>query len=59
MDTCLVDVSDIEVKIGDKAQFLGENILGEQIASDNNTIVYDVLTSFGSRCRRIYEQKGT
>lgn len=59
MDTCLVDVSDIQVKIGDKAQFLGENILGEQIASDNNTIVYDVLTSFGSRCRRIYEQKGT
>ncbi|MCH5164378.1 MAG: alanine racemase [Clostridiales bacterium] len=58
MDMCLVDVSGLKVKAGDRAEYLCENIGGETIAQKNNTIVYEILTSFGSRCRRIYEQTG-
>ena len=55
MDMCLVNVTDLDVKRGDKAEFLGKNIGGEAVATLNNTIIYEILTSFGSRCRRIYE----
>ncbi len=55
MDMCLVDVSGLNVKSGDTAEYIGRNIDGIAVAKQNNTIVYDILTSFGSRCRRIYE----
>lgn len=55
MDMCLADVSGVDVKVGDKAEFLGSNLSGETVAKNNGTIVYEILTSFGSRCRRIYE----
>lgn len=55
MDMCLVNVSGLDVQNGDKAEFLSKNICGEAVANANNTIVYEILTSFGSRCRRIYE----
>ncbi len=55
MDMCFVNVSDIDVQTGDKAEFLGKNIDGICVANNNNTIIYEILTSFGSRPRRIYE----
>lgn len=55
MDMCLVDVSDIDVKVGERAEFIGEHISIEQVAKRNETIIYRILTSFGSRSRKIYE----
>lgn len=55
MDMCLVDVSGVKCHIGDKVEILGKNIKGEFVAEVNNTIIYEILTSFGNRCGRIYE----
>lgn len=55
MDMCLVDVGETNVKAGDIAEYLGENIAGQTVADKNETIIYEILTSLGSRCRRIYE----
>ncbi len=55
MDMCLIDVSGLDVKPGDTIEYLGAHICAEDVAKRNNTIVYDILTSFGSRCRRVYE----
>lgn len=55
MDMCLVDVSGLNVKSGDCAEFLGKNISGDFVSRTNSTIIYEILTSFGCRVRRIYE----
>ncbi len=55
MDMSFADVSDSDVKVGDIAQFMGDHIDGNDIAKRNGTIVYEILTSFGGRPRRVYE----
>lgn len=55
MDTCMVDVTDIEVAIGDEAvifDYTDEKI--ERLASLTDTIVYEVITNIGKRVDRNY-----
>lgn len=54
MDMCMVDVGGRNVSEGDKAYFISEKINAEELAERCNTIVYEILTSFRGRVRRIY-----
>jgi alanine racemase len=55
MDTCMVDVTDIDVKVGDEAiifDYTDGRI--ENLASLTDTIVYEVITNIGKRVDRNY-----
>lgn len=59
MDLTMIDVTDIPgVSIGDEVVILGQSgnqqITADEIASLTGTINYEVLTSIGSRVRRVY-----
>lgn len=59
MDTTMIDVSDIEdVKEEDEVVIIGsqgkEKITAYELAKKANTITYEILTSLGSKARRIY-----
>jgi len=55
MDTCMVDVTDVEVNLGDEAvifDYTDDRI--ETIANITDTIVYEVITNIGKRVDRQY-----
>jgi alanine racemase len=54
MDMCMVDVTGLNVSVGDEAEVFGSDISIEEIASLCNTIPYEVLTSIPSRVKRVY-----
>ena len=54
MDICMIDVTGIEVKIGDTVEFFGDNISVTSVAEKLNTIPYEVLTGISERIKRIY-----
>jgi alanine racemase len=54
MDMCMVDITGIQAKEGDKAIIFGEELPVSEIAADLQTIPYEVLTSIGQRVKRIY-----
>ncbi|ALE02921.1 alanine racemase [Bartonella ancashensis] len=57
MDSTIVDATDLEHKKperGDWVELIGRHQRIEDIAVDANTIPYEILTSLGARCKRIY-----
>ena len=55
MDTCMVDITDIDVAIGDEAvifDYTDDKI--ERLSSLTDTIVYEVITNIGKRVDRNY-----
>ncbi len=57
MDTCMVDVSDIEdVQPGDEVILFGEEIPVDEVATNIGTIVNEVVCAVGKRVPRIYVQ---
>jgi alanine racemase len=54
MDMMAVDVTDVHVKRGDRAEILGPNILIDEAAHWAGTISYELLTRLGSRYARLY-----
>lgn len=57
MDMITVDVTDIDpnvAKRGATVELLGKNITVDELADAAQTIGYEVLTSLGSRYRRVY-----
>lgn len=54
MDACMVDVTDIDCRVGDMAEVFGPNIKVEEIASAIGTIPYEVLTSVSPRVKKVY-----
>ncbi len=61
MDYTVVDVGDLDVKIGDEVIVFGEdgceNISVEEIAKQCNTIGYEILTGITKRVKRLYKYK--
>jgi alanine racemase len=56
MDLITLDVTDIPgVKAGDEAEFFGDAITLEEIATDSGTVAYEILTSLSRRAQRRYE----
>lgn len=56
MDVCMIDVTDIDCKEGDKVIIFGDELPITAIADKLETISYEVLTTVSSRVKRVYFQ---
>ncbi|MGD0336661.1 MAG: alanine racemase [Candidatus Omnitrophota bacterium] len=58
MDQIMVDVGDLDVKIGDEAVLIGsqgrKKIVAEELAELSGTIPYEIVCGLGSRIPRVY-----
>ena len=54
MDICMIDITNIDAKIGDTVEFFGEHISITSIAKKINTIPYEIITRISERIKRIY-----
>jgi alanine racemase len=54
MDMTMVDVSGLEVKVGDEAIIYGEEISLKVLADKIGTIPYELLTNISARVKRVY-----
>lgn len=57
MDTCMIDVTGIDVLEGDEVIIFGKNPTITDIAGWIGTIPYEILTSISRRVKRIYIQE--
>ena len=56
MDMTFIDVTDLDVKIGDVVEIFGSNRKIENLAKEANTIPYEILSSMSHRVVRVYER---
>ena len=56
MDVCMIDVTDIDCKEGDKVIIFGDDLPVTILADVLGTIPYEILTSVSNRVKRIYYQ---
>ncbi len=56
MDVCMIDVTDIDCKEGDKVIIFGEGLPVTELAEILDTIPYEILTSVSTRVKRVYYQ---
>ena len=54
MDMLMVDISEIDCKEGDQVIIFGENPTVNYIATQLNTISYEILTSISQRVKRVF-----
>lgn len=54
MDVCAVDVTGLDVSIGDTVELFGPNRMLDDAASTAGTIAYELLTSITARVPRVY-----
>ncbi len=54
MDVCAVDVSGLEVAVGDRVELFGANRMLDDAANAAGTIAYELLTSVTARVPRVY-----
>ena len=54
MDMLHADASKVDVVVGDWVEVMGENVGVDEIATQAQTISYEVLTGLGKRLRRVY-----
>ena len=56
MDVCMIDVTGITCKEGDRVEIFGDNLPVTVLSDILNTIPYEVLTNVSNRVKRIYYQ---
>lgn len=56
MDVCMIDVTDIDCKEGDKAIIFGDDLPVTVLSDLLDTIPYEILTSVSERVKRVYYQ---
>ena len=54
MDMMMVDVTDLDVKVGDEVVVFGNDLRITEIAKSWDTIPYEVMTSISQRVKRIF-----
>lgn len=54
MDACMIDVTDIDCKVGDEVEIFGPNAPVQRLADLLDTIPYEILTSVSPRVKRVY-----
>jgi len=54
MDMLMVDVTNIDAKVGDEVIIFGENLRITELAKAWDTIAYEVMTSISQRVKRIF-----
>lgn len=56
MDVCMIDVTDIPCKEGDRVEIFGEHLPVTVLSDWLNTIPYEILTGVSTRVKRVYYQ---
>ncbi len=54
MDVMMIDVTDVECRVGDRIEIFGDSVPTEDVAGILDTIPYEILTSVSSRVKRVY-----
>jgi len=54
MDMCMVNITGIAAREGDRAIIFGEDLPVSEVADTLGTISYEILTSIGQRVKRVY-----
>lgn len=54
MDVCMIDVTDIDCREGDRVTIFGEALSPSVLAGIIGTIPYEILTSVSNRVKRVY-----
>ena len=54
MDMCMINLNDIEAKVGDRVVIFGEENPVEKMAKTLDTIPYEIFTSVSQRIKRVY-----
>ena len=54
MDVCMVDVTDVDCKVGDEVEIFGAHLPVTKLAEWIDTIPYEILTSVSTRIKRVY-----
>ncbi len=54
MDLTAVDVTGLDATVGDWVEFIGREVLVDEVAAWADTIPYEVLTGLGARPRRVF-----
>ncbi|MDR2027364.1 MAG: bifunctional UDP-N-acetylmuramoyl-tripeptide:D-alanyl-D-alanine ligase/alanine racemase [Prevotellaceae bacterium] len=54
MDACMIDITDIDAKEGDRVTVMGDAPSVYEIADITGTIPYEVLTGISQRVKRVY-----
>lgn len=54
MDTCMLDVTDVDVCVGDEVEIFGKHIPVMELSEKLDTIPYEVLTGVAHRVKRVY-----
>lgn len=54
MDMCMLDVTGLDVKIGDEVIVFNDQLTISDLAKQINTIPYEILTNISQRVKRIY-----
>lgn len=57
MDVCMIDVTDIDCKVGDYATIFGNDLPITVLSDAIGTIPYEVLTGISTRVGRVYVQQ--
>ena len=57
MDMCMIDVTGLQVAVGDEVELMGDHILVSDIAETIGTIPYEILTGISQRVKRVYLQE--
>ncbi len=56
MDVCMIDVTDIDCKEGDRVEIFGDHLPVSELSDLLNTIPYEILTGVSGRVKRVYFQ---
>src|SRR5690606_11063048 len=54
MDMCMIDVTDLPLKVGDEVVVFGKMPALESLALTIDTIPYEIMTGISQRVKRIY-----
>lgn len=54
MDMTMVDVSQVDCRVGDVVELFGKNRSIEDLAAECDTIPYEIISSISERVRRVY-----
>lgn len=54
MDACMIDVTGVDCRVGDRVEIFGPHVPIEQLSEARDTIPYEILTSVSPRVKRIY-----
>lgn len=57
MDVCMIDVTDIDCKEGDRVEIFGEHLPVTVLSDVLDTIPYEVLAGISNRVKRVYYQE--